>query len=263
MRDGRTVMTSRMADIDKLALVAAMLGRDLETGARARDRLSGDARRAPAARCSRRKGSASGSKVRDARVEVRAGQIVGLAGLLGSGRTETARAIFGADPPDAGAIRLMGKAASPREPVEAIALGVGYCTEDRKVDGIVPDMSVRENITLALLPRLIPPRRRRRGAAARDRRPVHRAPGDQDRQHRAEDPRAVGRQPAEGAAGALALHRPQAARSSTSRPAASTSAPRPRFKSLIQRARRPGSRRADDFLGARGDRRRRRSGLRA
>ncbi len=93
--------------------------------------------------------------MRDARVEVRAGQIVGLAGLLGSGRTETARAIFGADPPDAGAIRLMGKDVSPREPSDAIALGVGYCSEDRKADGIVPDMSVRENITLAILPRLV------------------------------------------------------------------------------------------------------------
>ena len=64
-----------------------------------------------------------GRRVRDARVEVRAGQIVGLAGLLGSGRTETARAIFGADPPDAGSIRLMGKAVAPREPADAIAHG--------------------------------------------------------------------------------------------------------------------------------------------
>ena len=95
-----------------------------------------------------------GRKVRDARVEVRAGQIVGLAGLLGSGRTETARAIFGADPPDAGTIRLMGRDVVPKEPAEAIALGVGYCSEDRKADGIVPDMSVRENLTLGILPRL-------------------------------------------------------------------------------------------------------------
>ena len=95
-----------------------------------------------------------GRRVRAARVEVRAGQIVGLAGLLGSGRTEVARAIFGADPPDAGTIRVMGEEVSPREPSDAIALGVGYCSEDRKADGIVPDMSVRENITLAILPRL-------------------------------------------------------------------------------------------------------------
>jgi ribose transport system ATP-binding protein len=153
MRDGRTVMTSRMADVDKLHLIAAMLGRDLEA---VRERATGFRGTSAAAggEVLAAEGLVVGRKVRDARLEVRAGQIVGLAGLLGSGRTEVARAIFGADPPDAGAIRLMGKTASPREPVEAIALGVGYCSEDRKVEGIVPDMSVRENITLALLPRL-------------------------------------------------------------------------------------------------------------
>jgi monosaccharide-transporting ATPase len=65
-----------------------------------------------------------------------------------------ARAIFGADPPDAGTIEIGGRAVSPQEPAEAIALGVGYCSEDRKADGIVPDMSVRENMTLGVLPRL-------------------------------------------------------------------------------------------------------------
>jgi galactofuranose transport system ATP-binding protein len=92
--------------------------------------------------------------VRDARIEVKTNQIVGLAGLLGSGRTETARAIFGDDPADAGVIRLMGREVAPRAPSDAIALNVGYCSEDRKADGIVPDMSVRENLTLAILPRL-------------------------------------------------------------------------------------------------------------
>jgi ribose transport system ATP-binding protein len=153
MRDGRTVMTSRMGDVDKLHLISAMLGRDLETvrahatgfsatsGKTGEEVLSAD-------------GLQIGHKVRSARVEVRARQIVGLAGLLGSGRTEVARAIFGADPPKAGTIRVTGREVSPREPAEAIALGVGYCSEDRKADGIIPDMSVRENITLSILPRL-------------------------------------------------------------------------------------------------------------
>jgi galactofuranose transport system ATP-binding protein len=153
MRDGRTVMTSRMADIDKLNLVAAMLGRNLETvrahstGFSATHVGVGDV-------VLLAEGLRIGRKVRDARVEVRQRQIVGLAGLLGSGRTEVARAIFGADPPDAGTIQLGGQAVSPQEPAEAIALGVGYCSEDRKADGIVPDMSVRENMTLSILPRL-------------------------------------------------------------------------------------------------------------
>jgi galactofuranose transport system ATP-binding protein len=154
MRDGRTVTTSRMADVDKLHLISAMLGRDLETvrahatgfsatsGKVGDDVLSAE-------------GLQIGRKVRSARVEVKAGQIVGLAGLLGSGRSEVARAIFGADPPDAGTIRLMGRDVTPREPAQAIALGVGYCSEDRKADGIIPDMSVRENLTLGILPRLV------------------------------------------------------------------------------------------------------------
>ncbi len=153
MRDGRTVMVSRIADANKLQLVAAMLGRDLDA---VRERSTGFA--GPAGQAGGEVLAAEhlavGYKVQDARVEVRTGQIVGLAGLLGSGRTEVARAVFGADPPDAGTIRIMGKAAAPGEPAEAIALGIGFCTEDRKVEGIVPDMSVRENITLALLPRL-------------------------------------------------------------------------------------------------------------
>jgi ribose transport system ATP-binding protein len=153
MRDGRTVMTSPMGEVDKLPLIAAMLGRDLETvrvhstGFSAASGKAGEEVLAA-------EGLQIGKKVRNARIEVRARQIVGLAGLLGSGRTEVARAIFGADPPDAGTIRLTGKEVAPSEPAEAIALGVGYCSEDRKADGIVPDMSVRENITLGILPRL-------------------------------------------------------------------------------------------------------------
>lgn len=154
MRDGRTVMVSRMADVDKLHLISALLGKDLET---VRSHTTGFS--AAAAKAGDEVLSATGlrigRRVRDARVVVKSGQIVGLAGLLGSGRTETARAIFGADPADSGTIRLLGKEVHPREPAEAIALGVGYCSEDRKAEGIIPDMSVRENITLAILPRLV------------------------------------------------------------------------------------------------------------
>jgi len=155
MRDGRTAMTSRMADIDKLRLVSAMLGRDLESVRKSGATGFTAAATGAGAEILAAEGLRIGRRVRDARVEVRAGQIVGLAGLLGSGRTETARAIFGADPPDAGVIRLHGQTVQLETPADAIALGVGYCSEDRKADGIVPDMSVRENLTLAILPRLV------------------------------------------------------------------------------------------------------------
>jgi len=153
MRDGRTVMVSPMADIGKLNLIAAMLGRDLET-VRAHSTGFSAAQATAGEVVLSAKGLRIGRKVRDARVEVRERQIVGLTGLLGSGRTEVARAIFGADPPDAGTIEISGRPVLPQEPAEAIALGVAYCSEDRKADGIVPDMSVRENMTLGILPRL-------------------------------------------------------------------------------------------------------------
>jgi monosaccharide-transporting ATPase len=153
MRDGRTVMVGKMADIGKLNLISAMLGRDLET-VRARSTGFSAAHAAAGDVVLSAEGLRIGNKVRDARIQVREREIVGLAGLLGSGRTEVARAIFGADPPDAGKIEVSGRPVSPQEPAEAIMLGIGYCSEDRKADGIVPDMSVRENMTLAILPRL-------------------------------------------------------------------------------------------------------------
>jgi galactofuranose transport system ATP-binding protein len=84
---------------------------------------------------------------------VRKGEIVGLAGLLGAGRTETARIVFGVDRKDSGEIRIAG-AGPVTEPAEAIAAGLGFCSEDRKFEGIVPGLSVRENMTLAIMPRL-------------------------------------------------------------------------------------------------------------
>jgi len=87
-------------------------------------------------------------------LSVRKGEISGLAGLLGSGRTETARIIFGVDRLERGSIRFEGSERHYDEPADAIADGIGLVSEDRKVDGIVPDMSIRENMTLALLPKL-------------------------------------------------------------------------------------------------------------
>ncbi|QBR02613.1 sugar ABC transporter ATP-binding protein [Paraburkholderia pallida] len=83
-------------------------------------------------------------------LEVRPGQILGLAGLLGSGRTETARLLFGAERADAGAVRIHGKTVKLASPRDAVRHGMAYCPEDRKKEGIVADLSIRENIVLAL-----------------------------------------------------------------------------------------------------------------
>jgi len=78
------------------------------------------------------------------------GEVVGLAGLLGSGRTETARLVFGADRADTGELRIAGRVARMRSPAEAMRHGIAFTSEDRKIEGIIPNLSVRENIVLAL-----------------------------------------------------------------------------------------------------------------
>jgi ribose transport system ATP-binding protein len=85
---------------------------------------------------------------------VGSGEIVALAGLLGSGRTELARTLAGADVPESGEIRVGGSESHFTRPKDAIEARIGYCSEDRKTFGIVPHMSVRDNMTLALMPAL-------------------------------------------------------------------------------------------------------------
>lgn len=157
MRDGRTVVTGTLTSLSKLSLVTTMIGRELESATSkqtafgeaegARDRISNTSLLSV-------RNLSLGRRVSDASLEVRAGEIVGLAGLLGSGRSEIARAVFGAERADKGAMEFNGTPFTPKAPANAIAAGIGYCSEDRKFDGIVPDLSVRENLTLALLPLL-------------------------------------------------------------------------------------------------------------
>ena len=153
MRDGRTVKTAELQDVSKIELVASMLGRDVAQVAKSATAFGGRKSHIGETMLSGVHLNA-GHKVHDVSFDVRRGEIVGLAGLLGSGRTETARIVFGADPVRSGALTLEGKDFAPRQPVEAIERGVGFASEDRKLEGIVPDMSVAENLTLALLPRL-------------------------------------------------------------------------------------------------------------
>lgn len=92
----------------------------------------------------------AGAGILDADVRLAEGEVLGFAGLLGSGRTELARALTGVDPTDAGEIRLAGSTVEPRAPREAIALGVVYSSENRRTEGIIEGLSVQDNITLAL-----------------------------------------------------------------------------------------------------------------
>ncbi|MGL4238376.1 sugar ABC transporter ATP-binding protein [Tabrizicola sp.] len=154
MRDGRTVQTGALSGLTKLGLVSTMLGRDV---ARRDGHATGfglPANPAPGETLFDAQGLSDGAAVRDVSLSVRKGEIAALAGLLGAGRTETARMVFGARRAASGNMTLEGRSFSPAKPVDAIAEGIGFCTEDRKTEGIVPDMSIAENMMLALMPRL-------------------------------------------------------------------------------------------------------------
>jgi galactofuranose transport system ATP-binding protein len=153
MRDGRTVKTADMASISKLELVASMLGRDIAQVAKSATAFGNRHGRIGDIVLSA-ENLAAGHKVHDVSFSVKRGEIAGFAGLLGAGRTETARMVFGADPMQAGALSLDGRPMRPREPIDAIKAGIGFSSEDRKMEGIVPEMSVAENLTLALMPQL-------------------------------------------------------------------------------------------------------------
>ena len=97
-------------------------------------------------------GVSRGEKLKGCSFEVRAGEILGFAGLVGAGRTELARAVFGADRVDGGGVELEGRALKIKKPQDAIGAGVGYLTEDRKGEGLALQLGVDQNITLANLP---------------------------------------------------------------------------------------------------------------
>jgi len=153
MRDGRTIEERTMSDISRYELVSTMLGRELAEQLSHRRRPEDDTLLATppmleAADLRR------GRALDGVSVSIRPGEIVGLAGLLGSGRTETARAIFGADPLDSGTVAVDGTPLNLKSPADAVRHKIGFSSEDRKTEGIIAQLSVRENLTLALLPRL-------------------------------------------------------------------------------------------------------------
>ncbi len=159
MRDGKHIATHEIFDVTREGLIRMMVGREVSEERPEEDRSFGAERL-------RVEGLSRRGAFQDVSLSLRAGEIVGLTGLVGSGRTEVARAVFGADRPDAGKIWVDGEPVRIRSPREAIAHGIGFLTEDRKNQGLVLMMSVRENITASNLPALGPgpfilPRRER------------------------------------------------------------------------------------------------------
>ncbi|MBC7286685.1 MAG: sugar ABC transporter ATP-binding protein [Armatimonadetes bacterium] len=163
LRDGRVVGQVAVAEVDEPTLVGMMVGRQVRHGVAAPARPPG-----PPALSARNVSSAG--LVRNCSLDVRAGEIVGIAGLVGSGRTELARAIFGAAP-RFGEVRVGGRLLPPNSPRAAISAGLGLLPEDRKLQGLLLQMLVRENITLTNLRAVSAAgfvRRRAEDAAARE-----------------------------------------------------------------------------------------------
>ena len=147
MRDGKQVLTDTLDDLTAADLVRAMVGRELAQQSREAHATPGE----PMLTVGRltREGVFT-----DISLTVRAGEIVALAGLVGSGRSEVARAIFGIDKYDAGTVNVRGRALRKGSPTSAMAAGVGFVPEDRRQQGLVMDMSVQQNVALASLRRL-------------------------------------------------------------------------------------------------------------
>ncbi|MEV8504210.1 sugar ABC transporter ATP-binding protein [Actinoplanes sp. NPDC051475] len=156
LRDGKVVHTGKLADLERIRLVSLMLGRDMS--AVRREGFTGFAGdhagvedAAPVLRVS---GLTSRHKLHDISFAVRPGEVVGLGGLLGAGRSETIKAIGGAYPVDDGTVEVDGKDLKRPTTVQAVKAGIAVQPEDRKAEGIVAGLSVRENIALAVLPRM-------------------------------------------------------------------------------------------------------------
>ncbi|HUN93980.1 MAG TPA: sugar ABC transporter ATP-binding protein [Burkholderiaceae bacterium] len=151
LRNGALIGEYPASELRASALIAAMVGREFVAGVAPASASEHAASGTPAlvARGLGRRGL-----LHPTDLLLQRGEVTGLGGLLGSGRTELARLLFGLEHADSGELSLAGQPARLDDPAQAIARGVGLCPEDRKAEGIVPELSVRENIALALQARL-------------------------------------------------------------------------------------------------------------
>jgi monosaccharide-transporting ATPase len=150
LRNGKLVGTFETASLPRVELVAKMLGRSLtELDAMSKVKYRREQKKAGGhlveAKALGHKGS-----LEPVDLELNLGEVVGVAGLLGSGRTEMAGLIFGIDAPDTGSLTVHGKKVNRFSPLESLKRGIALCPEDRKAEGVVGDLTIRENIVLAL-----------------------------------------------------------------------------------------------------------------
>ena len=150
LREGKLVGEYEIKDLPRLQLVSKMLGKDLDDMSDIKGEqghFKVDPKATPVFEV---EGLSSNAGIKPFDFQVHKGEVNGFTGLLGSGRSECVRAIFGADHVISGVVKKNGKVIKITKPIDAMKAGIGYLPEDRKVDGIVGDLSVRENIILAL-----------------------------------------------------------------------------------------------------------------
>ncbi|NBI78550.1 ATP-binding cassette domain-containing protein [Anaerotruncus colihominis] len=145
LRDGRQVITGPVSEFDENKVVRHMVGRELND-------IFTREKGAPGEEVLRVENLSRKGAFEPISFSVRAGEVLGFSGLMGAGRTEIMRCIFGLDRPDSGAIYLSGQKLEVRCPLDAIKAGIAMVSEDRRREGIIPHMTVRENTTLAALP---------------------------------------------------------------------------------------------------------------
>ncbi|MET9966500.1 sugar ABC transporter ATP-binding protein [Streptomyces sp. NPDC006356] len=147
LRNGTLVGEHMVADLDQVGLIELMIGKALDQLEELHEhQLRSDVGETLV----KAEGLGRTGGIAPFDLEIKKGEVLGLAGLLGSGRTELARLLFGADQPDSGKVTVAGKQVSMSAPNDAIGAGVAFCSENRKTEGLVPDLTVRENIILAL-----------------------------------------------------------------------------------------------------------------
>jgi ribose transport system ATP-binding protein len=151
LRDGRHVLTTPMAALGRRDLVAHMLGREI-ADLPVRERVTASAEEDQIEPALHVDGLSVRHRLRDVGFRVRPGETLGLAGLLGSGRTETVQAVYGALRRDAGTVTVAGRPLRPHSVRAALRAGIALLAEDRKADGLIPDLSIRDNIAIAALP---------------------------------------------------------------------------------------------------------------
>jgi ribose transport system ATP-binding protein len=148
LRDGRIAMTSQTAEVTMVDVIGAIVGQKLEHSMDWLERKVGDEVVLEARKLN------AGDRLRDVDLMLRRGEVLGLAGLMGSGRTELAQALFGIDHVDSGELLLNGEKGPLGDPGAAIDAGIALIPEDRRVQGLILDHSVRDNIVLPLLSRI-------------------------------------------------------------------------------------------------------------